>query len=90
MTIVKIESLREMTRNELEQKKSELADEQFNLRMRQSLKALDNPLRLRQIRREIAQIMTILREDGLAIRKLAEIKSTVLDEPSSKKTAKKK
>ena len=65
MTLVRIEALRELTREELEQKKGDLADEQFNLRMRQSLKALDNPLRIRQIRREIAQIMTVLREDDL-------------------------
>lgn len=90
MTLVKIEGLRELTRSELEQKKSELADEQFNLRMRQSLKALDNPLRLRHIRREIAQIMTILREDVLEIRKLAETKTTVLGEASHKKASKKK
>jgi len=90
MTVVKIEGLREQTRDELEQKKGELADEQFNLRMRQSLKALDNPLRLRQIRREIARIMTVLREDDLEIRKLAKTKTTVLGEESPKKKAKKK
>ncbi|HEX2897740.1 MAG TPA: 50S ribosomal protein L29 [candidate division Zixibacteria bacterium] len=90
MTVVRVESLRELTREELEQKKSELADEQFNLRMRQSLKALDNPLRLRHIRREIAQIMTVLREDSLNIKKLAETKTTVLGEASPKKKAKKK
>ncbi len=90
MTIVKIESLRELTRQELEQKKGELSDEQFNLRMRQSLKALDNPLRLRQIRREIARIMTVLREDDLELRKLAKTKTTVLGDESPKKTTKKK
>jgi len=90
MTLVRVETLRDLTRQELEQKKAELADEQFNLRMRQSLKALDNPLRLRQIRREIAQIMTILREDNLSIRKLAETKKTVLGEESPKKKTKKK
>jgi len=71
MTMMKIESLREMTREELINKMSELSDEQFNLHMRESLKKLDNPLRLRLIRREIARIMTLLREDELNINKLA-------------------
>lgn len=90
MTLDKVETLRDLTREELQQKKSELADEQFNLRMKQSLKALDNPLRLRQIRHEIAQIMTILREDDLDIRKLAKTKTTVLGDEATKKKAKKK
>ena len=89
MTLVKMETLRDLTREELQQRKAELADEQFNLRMRQSLKALDNPLRLQQIRREIAKIMTLVREDELDIRKLAKTKSTVLGAEAPKKKAKK-
>jgi len=50
--------------------------------MRRSMKALDNPLRIRQIRREIALIMTTLQEDKLGIKKLAENASAVL--PNSK------
>ena len=90
MTMAKLESLRELTRAELEQKKNELADEQFNLRMRQSLKALDNPLRLRQIRKEIAKINTIMREDELNIKSLAKTKTSVLGEEDTKKKSKKK
>jgi large subunit ribosomal protein L29 len=90
MTIVKIETLRELTRVELEQRKGELSDEQFNLRMRTSLKKLDNPLRLRQIRREIAKIMTVLREDELEIRKLAKTGTATSKEESPKKKANKK
>ncbi|MBD3331630.1 50S ribosomal protein L29 [candidate division GN15 bacterium] len=76
---MKIAELREMTREELFQKRRDLEDERFNLNMRRSLKALDNPLRLRQIGREIGCIMTVLREDELGIRKLAERKTSVLD-----------
>lgn len=90
MTLVKMETLRELTRNELQQRKAELADEQFNLRMRQSLKALDNPLRLRHLRREIAKINTLLREDELDIKKLAMTKTTVLGDDAPMKKAKKK
>ncbi len=90
MTLVKMETLRELTRDELQQRRAELADEQFNLRMRQSLKALDNPLRLRHIRREIAKIITLLREDDLEIRKLAKTKTTVLGDAAPVKKTKKK
>jgi large subunit ribosomal protein L29 len=77
--------LRDMTRGELDQKLNELIDEQFNLRMRRSLKPLDNPLRLREIGREVAQIKTILHEDDLGIRKLAEQRTSILADTKSKK-----
>ena len=78
-------SLRELTREELSQKEQDLVEERFNLNMRQSLKALDNPLRLRYIDREIARIKTILREDEVGIRSLAKEKTTILID-SEKKT----
>lgn len=80
----KVPQFRELTRAELEQKRAELMDEKFNLRMQQSLRSLDNPLRLRQIRREVAQVMTILREDETSIRKLAETTTTVLGDAKPK------
>ncbi len=80
----KVPQFRELTRAELEQKRAELMDEKFNLRMQQSQRALDNPLRLRQIRREVAQVMTILREDETNIRKLAITTTTVLGDAKTK------
>jgi len=80
----KVPQFRELTRAELEQKRAELMDEKFNLRMQKSLRALDNPLRLRQIRREVAQVMTILREDETNIRKLAVTTTTVLADVKAK------
>ncbi|MCH8026763.1 MAG: 50S ribosomal protein L29 [candidate division Zixibacteria bacterium] len=80
----KVPQFRELTRAELEQKRAELMDEKFNLRMQKSLRALDNPLRLRQIRREVAQVMTILREDETNIKKLAETTTTVLGDAKTK------
>ena len=73
-----------MTRDELLQKHSELLDEMFNLNMRRSLKALDNPLRLRQIRREIAKIKTIMKEDQLGLRKLADQSASILADDKAK------
>ena len=80
----KVPQFRELTRAELEQKRAELMDEKFNLRMQQSIRALDNPLRLRQIRREVAQVMTILREDETNIRKRAGTTTTVLVDVKAK------
>ncbi|RKX22328.1 MAG: 50S ribosomal protein L29 [Candidatus Zixiibacteriota bacterium] len=85
---MKVNSLREMTRDELQQRKIELEEEVFNLNMRRSLKQLDNPLRMRGVGREIAKVLTVLREDELGINKLAERKISVLD--SSKKDSKEK
>ncbi|KAA3634571.1 MAG: 50S ribosomal protein L29 [Calditrichaeota bacterium] len=82
---MKISDLRDLTREELLQKKNDLIDEQFNLNMRRSLKALDNPLRLRQIRREQALILTVLNEDKLGIRKLAESSVSILDDSKASK-----
>ena len=88
LIVLKIRDLRELTRDELLQKKNDLLDEQFNLNMRRSIKALDNPLRLRQIRRESAMIMTVINEDNLGIRKLAESGVSIL--PDSNASAKSK
>jgi large subunit ribosomal protein L29 len=76
--MLKVQALREMTREELVHKRNDLLEEQFNLRMRRSIKSLDNPLRLRQIRREVAKIMTVLNEDRLDIRKVADKSASVL------------
>ena len=76
--MLKVKALREMTREELLQKKRELEEETFNLNMRRSLKQLDNPLRLRQVGRDIAKVLTVLNEDKLGIRRLAEERISVL------------
>lgn len=59
---MKIAELRELSKDELLQRRRDLEEEMFNLRMRRSVKPLDNPLRLRMIGRDIAKIMTIIRE----------------------------
>lgn len=86
--MLKVQGLRELTREELLQKEADLMEELFNLNMRRSIKALDNPLRLRQIRRETARIKTVLREDELGIRKLTEISTTILPDSGVNKKGK--
>ncbi len=68
---MKKEQMRELTRNELHQKKLEVEEEFFNLRLQKANKELDNPLRLRTLRRELARMNTILKEDELKIKTLA-------------------
>ncbi|MCP4686321.1 MAG: 50S ribosomal protein L29 [bacterium] len=85
---MRVQELREMTGEELVQKQRDLEDERFNLNMRKSFKALDNPLRLRHIRRELAMINTVLREDELGIRRLAQAKTSILSEADADKKAK--
>ncbi len=62
---MKIQELRELSREELLQRRRDLEEELFNLRMRRSVKPLDNPLRLRMIGRDIARVMTVVREAEL-------------------------
>jgi len=55
----------------LEALKNKLADnetEMANLRFQKALQQLEKPTRLRELRREIAQIRTVLREIDLGIR----------------------
>jgi large subunit ribosomal protein L29 len=69
---MKKEQMRELTKDELLQRRVEMEEELFNLRMQKASKELDNPLRLRILKRDIARINTILREDQLGIRSLAQ------------------
>jgi large subunit ribosomal protein L29 len=83
---MKMVGLRDMTRDELSQKKRELSEELFNLNMRKTLKELDNPLKLRSIRRDIAKIETILSEDKLNIRKIVDAPISILAQSNKKES----
>ena len=67
---MKPREIRDMTKEEILTRKDELEKEMFNLRIRQGYKQIDNPLRLRTLRRDIARITTILYEDEKNIRSL--------------------
>lgn len=77
---MKTATLRDLTRDELLQKKREIEEERFNLEMRRTLKPLDNPLLLRLLRRDLARIATLLHEDTKGIRSIAEGAVDVLGE----------
>jgi len=59
---MKASELRELSRNELEQKLDDLKSELFNLRFQHTVNQLDNPLRLKAVRKDIARVMTLLGE----------------------------
>ncbi len=59
---MKARELREMSADELQTKERELADQLFKVRFQQTLGQLENAMKLRNIRRDIARIKTVLRE----------------------------
>jgi len=54
--------LRDLSREELESKALELKKELFNLRFQQAMGQIENPMRLRTLRKDVAKTKTILRE----------------------------
>ena len=57
--------LRELSSEEIEQALAETGEELFNLRFQHATGQLENYRRLRQLRREVARIKTVLREREL-------------------------
>ncbi|SNX54378.1 50S ribosomal protein L29 [Thermoanaerobacterium sp. RBIITD] len=62
---MKAKEIRDLTNEELMQKLSDLKGELFNLRFQLATGQLDNPMRVRDVRKSIARIKTILREREL-------------------------
>ncbi len=61
---MKASEIREMTQAELESKLKELKAELFNLRFQHTINQLENPHRLTEVKRDIARVMTILRQNN--------------------------
>ena len=57
-----------MSRMELETKLNDNMDALQNLRFQKALQQIENPLQIRVLKREIAQVKTVLRELDLGIR----------------------
>jgi large subunit ribosomal protein L29 len=60
--MMKAEQIRELSPAEMSARIAELEEERFRLRFRSATETLDDPLRLRVIRRDIARLKTVLRE----------------------------
>ena len=59
---MRAEEIREMTPDDIKARVAELEEERFRLRFRSATETLENPLRLRTIRRDIARLKTVLTE----------------------------
>ena len=65
---MKVNEIRDMTPDEQVEKIKSLKEELFNLRFQHATGQLENPMRIREVKRSIAQVKTIQREVELGIR----------------------
>jgi len=63
---MKIEKIKEMSSPELEKELSELKSELFKLRFSLATNGLENPMKIKEVKRDIARIKTVLTERKLA------------------------
>jgi large subunit ribosomal protein L29 len=63
---MKPDAIRELGVEELKSKRGELQEQLFRLRLQKSLGQLDNALKVRETRRDIARVETILKEKASA------------------------
>ena len=63
---MRAEEIREMSDSDIRTRVAEMEEERFRLKFRSATETLEDPLRLRTIRRDIARLKTIQRERELA------------------------
>jgi large subunit ribosomal protein L29 len=59
---IRARELRDLSNDELQVKAVELKKELFNLRVQQAMGQIENPMRLRTLRKDIAKAKTVLKE----------------------------
>lgn len=64
---MKASELRNLSSEEIESRVDQLKDELFNLRFQLATGQLENPMRIRQVRKDIARAKTILKQRELGI-----------------------
>ena len=65
---MKINEIRDLSSQELSNKVKELKEELFNLRFQNATNQLENPMRMVIVKKDIAKVMTVLKEKELGIR----------------------
>lgn len=60
--MMKAEEIREKTSNELDKELIDLKKELFKLRFQMATNQLDNPMKLKSVKRDIARVKTVIRE----------------------------
>ena len=63
---MKISKIKEMSSPELEKELNELKSELFKLRFSLATNGLENPMKIKEVRKDIAKIKTVIRERELA------------------------
>ena len=63
---MKATEIRKMSAAELEAKLGDLKKDLFQLRLQHATNQLDNPVRIAQVKKDIAQVKTLIREQQLA------------------------
>ena len=69
---MKASEIREMNLEEMQRKVNDLKEEHFNLRFQHEIGQLENPNKMKQTRKDIAQVKTIIREVELKNKTLEE------------------
>jgi large subunit ribosomal protein L29 len=59
---MKTRELKEMSKDELQAKEAELRDQLFKLSFQKSLGQLDSPMKVKNVRKDIARVKTLLRQ----------------------------
>ena len=59
---MKTNEIRKLSTDEINKKIAESKEELFNLRMKQATGTLENPLRIRELRKTVSRFKTILKE----------------------------
>ena len=62
---MKASEIRELSNAELNEKLTALKAELFNLRFQHAINQLENPMRIKAVKKDIARIMTILRDNEI-------------------------
>ncbi len=70
---MKASEIRELTSDEMRQRLGEFTEELFNLRFQHATDQIENPMKLRYIKKDIARTKTILRERELVSSRESEV-----------------
>ena len=88
---MRADEIRELNADDIKARVAALEEERFRLRFRSATETLENPLRLRTIRKDIARLKTILGEQGRTPDKKADMTADKkADVKANKKTARAK
>ncbi len=63
---MKISEIKNLTDDDLKSKLKDLKSELFNLRFQLAINQLENPMRIKAVKKDIAKVQTVLRENELS------------------------